>query len=245
MRKSRVGDVRDRFFDRFDIAENGCWIWNATLIKMGRYFYGAIAGKIDGVRYVKTGINMGAHRVSWILHYGAIPAGEGSHGTVVMHKCDNPLCVNPEHLMLGSQQDNVADMNAKKRGSTVGFVVATGTKHRNSRLTAEQLQYVLTSERSAPDIAKEYGVSRHLISDVRCGKRYKEETNFEELQELAKTRKGRVRNGGENPFSKLTDDQVRYIRTSTKTTYVIAEEFNVSQPTIANARRRATYKNVV
>lgn len=245
MRISRVGDVRKRFFERFEKAPSGCWIWTGTKIKMGRYFYGAIGGLIDGVRYVAKGQKIGAHRASWILHNGPIPEGDGVHGTVVMHKCDNPLCVNPEHLMLGSQQDNVRDMNAKKRGNTTGLSPKFGTDHRNSALSKDQLKYVVESLKTAIEVAKELGVSRHLINRVRLGDSYKTETNIDTLSRVEIERKKYRRAGSSNPISKLTDDQVRYIRKSEKTTYVIAEEFGVSQPTIANARRGATYKYVV
>lgn len=246
MRNSRVGDIRDRFFGRFDVQPNGCWTWNGAKLKMGRYFYGGIAGKIDGVRYSKPGVNIGAHRASWILHNGPIPNGEGAHGTVVMHKCDNPLCVNPDHLMLGSQQDNVRDMNTKSRGNTSGLDSGnTGTKHRNAAFTPEQLRYVCESTKTGNDIAKELGVSRHCISRIRTGQTYINETSAELLKHVEEDRRRVRRQGTANPISKLTDDQVRYIRGSEKTTYAIAEEFGVSQPTIANARRKATYKYVV
>lgn len=248
MRHSRIGNVRERFFQRFDVSENGCWIWNGTSKKHGRknqtMFYGCIAGEIDGVRYVPKGKQMLAHRVSWILHYGAIPETEGSHGTVVMHKCDNPLCVNPEHLMLGSQKDNIDDMNKKSRGSITGLAPKTGTKHHNHVLTEEQIAVIVCSTKTNGDLAKEYNVSKHTIKRVRCGKTYADQTFSEELRQAAKNRKGLSRPGIKNPTSKLTEEQVRFIRSSPRTTYDIAEEFGVSQPTIANARRGATYKDI-
>jgi DNA-binding CsgD family transcriptional regulator len=244
MRISRVGDVRKRFFERFEVVPSGCWIWMGTKIKMGRYFYGAIAGEIDGVRYSNKGVKIGAHRASWILHNGPIPEGNGHHGTVVMHKCDNPLCVNPDHLMLGTQQDNVQDMNAKSRGNTRGIIPKTGTEHKNAALTPFHLKYVIESPKTAMEIAKELGVSRHLIDNARMGKTYAGEFSARKLEKHRAERKKALRHGTTNPISKLTEDQVRYIRSSDKTTYVIAEEFGVSQPTIANARRKATYKNV-
>lgn len=245
MRASRVGDVRKRFFERFEIAPNGCWIWIGSKIKMGRYYYGAIGGAIDGVHYVKKTYRMGAHRASWILHNGPIPMGDGDHGTVVMHKCDNPLCVNPEHLMLGSQQDNVRDMNDKHRGNASGLLPKSGTQHRNSVIDAATLKYVVESTKTGADIAKELGVSRHCISRIRTGITYSGETSGKQLAKVELQRTKVRRQGTANPISKLTEDQVRYIRSSIKTTYVIAEEFGVSQPTIANARRKATYKYVI
>jgi DNA-binding CsgD family transcriptional regulator len=208
-------------------------------------FYGCIAGPIDGVRYMPKGRQMLAHRASWILHFGPIPEGEGSHGTVVMHKCDNPLCVNPAHLMLGTQLQNIKDMDSKERGNRIGLAPKTGTQHANHVFDKEQVLAIVSSTKTNGELAAEYGVSKHSIKRLRCGKTYADETNSAELRELAKNRKGLSRPGTSNPTSKLTDEQVRYIRSSTKTTYQIADELGVTQPTIASARRGATYKNVI
>ena len=75
-----------------------CWLWGKR--KKG---YGDI--------YV-DGRNIKAHRYSWVLHNRKIP-----QGLQVLHKCDNPCCVNPSHLFLGSQDINMKDMASKKRGN--------------------------------------------------------------------------------------------------------------------------------
>jgi hypothetical protein len=246
MRNSRCGDVRDRFFSRFVIDSNNCWVWNGAKITHKRTgdSYGCIAGKIDGVRYVKQGRQILAHRASWILHYGAIPVGEGYHGTVVRHKCDNPLCVNPEHLELGTQKDNVDDMLKRNRGDISGFVNKRGTEHRNAKLNAEQVAEIVNSSEMNYVLAEKYGVSTHCIKRVRCGKTYFNITDHEALKESAKKRKGLSRPGLKSGTAKLTADQVRYIRSSPLNTYQLADELGVTQPTVASARRRATYKDV-
>lgn len=81
---------------------NGCWIWLAA--KTCGY----------GVINIGNGITRKASRVTWELLIGPIP--KGMH---VLHRCDNPPCVNPAHLFLGTHLDNVADMNAKGRGAHV------------------------------------------------------------------------------------------------------------------------------
>lgn len=77
----------------------GCWNWTGK-IKEGRY--GTI--KLDRVREAY------AHRVSWMLHRGDIP-----EGMCVCHHCDNTRCVNPDHLFIGTQPDNIGDMVSKNR----------------------------------------------------------------------------------------------------------------------------------
>lgn len=78
-----------------------CWIWTGPTNNHGY-------GRFGGSRY--------AHRVSYQLAHGPIPPG-----MVVLHRCDNPPCVNPDHLSLGTQRDNVRDMVTKGRHNPGGF----------------------------------------------------------------------------------------------------------------------------
>lgn len=89
-----------KFWNNVDKKDNGCWEWKGSKIPTG---YGHLNWE--------TCRNAYAHRVSWILANGEIP-----DGLCVLHRCDNPPCVNPDHLFLGTMADNIRDRDAKERG---------------------------------------------------------------------------------------------------------------------------------
>lgn len=108
--------IEESFWERVN-KTNSCWIWT------GQAPNGY--GRIDR----STG-SYSSHRVSWELHFGRVP--EGMH---VLHKCDNPLCVNPEHLFLGSQVDNNTDKISKSRQ-------AKGEDFPHAKLTEEKVREI-------------------------------------------------------------------------------------------------------
>lgn len=108
MKQRRRLPVAERFWYYVN-KEQQCWLWTGT--NSGRKWpYGSIREYVEGKwKFTK------AHRVSWELHYGQIP-----EGSWVLHKCDNTLCVRPDHLFLGSPKDNTTDMIQKGRGKFGG-----------------------------------------------------------------------------------------------------------------------------
>ena len=86
-------------YEKSIIRDDGCWSWRKVPLNTG--YATVYAGK----KNILT-----AHRVSWMIHKGEIPKG-----MQVLHKCDNRICTNPEHLFLGTQKDNVDDMIKKGR----------------------------------------------------------------------------------------------------------------------------------
>ena len=98
-------------------SENDCWIWNKSKDKDG---YGAIMYK--SIRYK-------AHRASYIAFIGSIP-----NNMCVCHACDNPSCINPNHLFIGTHKDNLQDMSKKGRSNK-----SHGVKHYKSYLSKENV----------------------------------------------------------------------------------------------------------
>ncbi len=105
--------TREKFEEKVDVRGlNDCWPWTGSVDSKG---YGKLWAENE--KGVKKCVR--ASRLAWQLYCGKIPKGKGVHGTCVLHDCpkgDNPLCVNPFHLKLGSNQDNVTDMVIKGRG---------------------------------------------------------------------------------------------------------------------------------
>jgi hypothetical protein len=97
-----------------------CWLWTAPLDKDG---YGAMQ-----IRYKR----LRAHRISYAMHNGPLKSSE-----LVLHKCDNPRCVNPNHLFTGSQADNVKDRDKKQR-----MHKPKGELHPMSKLTEEKVRFI-------------------------------------------------------------------------------------------------------
>jgi hypothetical protein len=99
---------RDAFWRRVRRDPDGCWLWIGAITSLGygKFYVGRIRGRSCTIR---------AHRMSWILAHGENPGG-----LLVCHRCDNPRCVNPDHLFLGDQVANMADMRAKGRSKRCG-----------------------------------------------------------------------------------------------------------------------------
>lgn len=95
--------ILSRFWDKVAVRERGCWEWEGAHTTKG---YGLFS-----ITQTTTKKKVWqAHRLSWIIHHGPIP-----DGLMVCHDCDNPSCVNPAHLFLGTAQDNMDDMLRKGR----------------------------------------------------------------------------------------------------------------------------------
>lgn len=141
--------VAVRLAERTD-KSGDCWLWTGSRNGKG---YGLIK---DGGKTRQT------HRIAWELARGRIP-----EGMVVMHRCDNPSCVNPAHLSLGTTADNNHDKIAKGRHPT-GAAAITAAK-----LTPDQVRAIRASPGTCRRIAREYGVTEANVRLIRSGRTWR------------------------------------------------------------------------
>lgn len=137
----------DRFMSHVDKQESGCWLWTAYCMKNGYGFFRTPA------RHEL------AHRASYRLFNGQLDTRD------VMHKCDVPKCVNPDHLVLGSRLENMQD--AKRKGR-----MRIGQKHGRSKLTEEQVFLIKKSNKPQKEIAVEFGITQSHVSCLKSGKKW-------------------------------------------------------------------------
>lgn len=140
--------LRTRFWPKVEIQEsNQCWIWKAAVRSKG---YGQI-------KALRSRLVLDAHRVAYELAHGSIP-----EGMCVLHHCDNPPCVNAEHLFLGTRADNDRDRDEKGRtkfGEQLAF----------SRLTTAQVEQIRMRYAQAElqdHLAAEFGVTQQHVSNI-------------------------------------------------------------------------------
>jgi hypothetical protein len=144
-----------RFWKSVQKTEN-CWIWTASR-RHGRYGQIGTGSKRDGSKKVES-----AHRVAWRLFHGAIPPGLS-----VLHHCDNPPCVRPEHLFLGTNAENLSDMRQKGRGKMPAHI--KGPANPAAKLgvdKAREVQAGFASGENKSMLARRFGVSRTTIRRV-------------------------------------------------------------------------------
>jgi hypothetical protein len=126
-------------------GHTGCWSWKKAK-GSGGY----------GVTWF-NGKTVYAHRMSYYAY-----VGEYDPSFLVMHTCDNPCCVNPKHLCLGTDQDNSSDMVTKDRQ-------AKGSKNGLAKLTESLIPYIKESTASSRQLGKELGVCKTVILDIKRG----------------------------------------------------------------------------
>lgn len=161
-RKTRP--IRDRFFEKVQKTSE-CWVWTGNRNPKG---YGQFSRTRQQGRIL-------AHRMAWEFEYGPIP-----EGLFVLHKCDNPPCVNPAHLWLGTKRDNNLDMRLKGRGNAARGAKSgrklhpelwpVGENVPSAKLTTSQVieirtRYSLGGE-TYKGLAFEFGVKKTTVENI-------------------------------------------------------------------------------
>lgn len=168
-RKLKGTTLQSRILEQIKIASNGCWVWTGLKRASGKARdkknrvhkllpYGVL--KVNGK-------GTSAHRASWMAFRGEIPKGK-----MVCHGCDNPPCVNPDHLFIGTNQTNMDDCVSKNRQ-------AAGERHPKHKLTSEivakmkKLYRPWDRKRSVRVLAEKFGVGQTVAFYAIKGRRWK------------------------------------------------------------------------
>lgn len=149
-RKGRTGttelrsalSTEERFW-KYVLKTKTCWLWQSAIVR--GYGILRVGGK-----------NVRAHRISYELHDGPIP-----EGMMVLHTCDNRRCVNPQHLYVGTHQENMQDRSDHDRCSRASAVI-----------TQEQADKIYIDRRPSRTVAKEYGISKSTVNRILRGETY-------------------------------------------------------------------------
>lgn len=142
-------EIKRRFYENVETSpESECWKWVGGKDARGYGIFRAY------------GFAHRAHRFSWLLHYGEFP-----NEMLVCHKCDNPSCVNPEHLFLGTQFDNMRDMVNKGRNANV-----KGNKNPRANLSDQdvmEIRRLWDDDRVSPkELSKMFGTPKSTINKI-------------------------------------------------------------------------------
>jgi hypothetical protein len=145
-------DLKTRLALSVKINANDCWVWQRSKLKKG---YGKIT---IGSKKFGNRKNALAHRISYEIFVGPIPKG-----LQVCHDCDNPSCINPDHLFLGTNQDNVDDKQKKGR---IG-VFAVINEHKAALIKRDLL--VMKQK----DVSLKHNIAIHIVKDISSGRSWK------------------------------------------------------------------------
>ena len=155
-KKVDIGNATERFNKKYQVQKNSCWLW-----------IGGTRLNSKGVAYPRHWTDdfksIGAHRFAYELAHGAIPKG-----MYVCHKCDTPLCVNPDHLFVGTHHDNMRDMVVKNRS----FTGRGENKKGRAKITNQQAEEIRKMDISQSKIAVIFGVSQTTIGRIKRKESY-------------------------------------------------------------------------
>jgi hypothetical protein len=145
--KRRSQPAEQRFWSKVD-RSGDCWLWTASANGAG---YG---------QFVYRGRLLGAHVVAYELTNGPVPSG-----LEILHRCDNPLCVRPDHLAVGTHLENVQDASAKGR-----LRVSRPTRQRLSVADIEEIRSLVASGERRFRVANNFGISKTYVTQIMSGR---------------------------------------------------------------------------
>lgn len=148
MRSKDGTPVTERFFSKILLGGSECWYWGGHVDAIG---YG---------RFMAMGENK-AHRVAYRMFYGDIPSG-----MKVMHKCDTRCCVNPDHLQIGTQAENVMDMIAKGRKKSTPKFGEENPMAKASVAVVLEIRLLVSEGMKQADAARKFGLSPMCVSRI-------------------------------------------------------------------------------
>lgn len=160
--------IKDYLSSRIEVDSNECWNWKKSL-----------AGNRYGCAWI-DGKRISAHRASFQEFIGDIP-----EGMCVCHKCDNTRCINPSHLFLGTQKDNMRDASRKNRFTHHKGFFLSGENHRMAKLSEKEVVSIidrLNLGETQISIAKDFGINQSTISDIKRKKHWKHIGDSNEMQ---------------------------------------------------------------
>jgi hypothetical protein len=206
--------IEDRFLSFVSpVPVTGCWLWTGGARSDG---YGGFS---------VAGASEGAHRFAYRFYKGEIASG-----LCVCHRCDVRVCVNPEHLFLGTPAENAADRSAKGRTAR-----PTGEKAPSAVLMEIEALSIYHDARPHQQIADDYGVDRYAVYAIKAGKTWASVTG-------GVSRLTGPRTGTRVHTAKLTPDQVDAIRADPRPSRAIAKSYSVSGSVIVRIKNGTSWR---
>lgn len=210
--------IVSRFEECFiPVPEVGCWLWTKSFTR-GSYGQFVISGK-----------HWRANRLAYVLYKGDIPSG-----LCVLHKCDTPQCVNPDHLFLGTIKDNSRDMVRKGRHRPISLPRETNP---NTKLSTANVEEIRSSGDTNKALAKKFGVGATHISAIRRGKSWGYSSQPK-----------RVLRGEQRSTSKLRAEQVREMRkrhANGEAGYALSKEYGICRSAAHGILTGKTWKHLL
>ena len=155
---NRSKPVLDAFHEKYKVdPKTGCWNWTASLMQTGYGQFNPRNGKI-----------VTAHRFSYQTHKGEIPKG-----MFVCHTCDNRACVNPDHLWIGTNAENLKDMREKGRAV---YSPQRGEDNHSSKISAKDAEFIFLSCEKQSVLAEKFNLTQAAISAIQTGKNWRNVT---------------------------------------------------------------------